>query len=113
MTPIELDIKVEWRYDGEYIPAVINAPPEYCHPAEYPSIEIDKVMYDVTSEEIEVTSEDEQKIIDYIYKNEFGELETSFLFTFDCELDIDRTIKYNNQDITHLVEQDYINELFS
>ena len=112
MAQIEIDIKVEFHLDGEYIPAVRHKLPEDCHESVYPNVEIDKVMDDITGEEIKVTNEDEQKIIEHIEKNEL-EHETSFLFTFDCEVEIDRTIKYNGQDMTEFIEEDYINELFS
>ena len=113
MAQIEIDIKVEFHYEGEYHPEVTNALYENCYPAEYPDLIIDGIFDDVTGCEIKLTDDDEDKVINSIIEDELEPNEASFTFNFDCELDIDKTVSYNGQDVTEFVEDDYINELFS
>ena len=117
MASIEFDIICKWHSEGEYVPEKVNAPYEDCYPAEYPDIILDEVYFDGSEEPLKLTDDDYDVLFnlvaDHVQSADEVDDRISFTHSFDCELDIDKTVSYNGQDITEFVEEDYINELFS
>ena len=124
-----LELTVNWHADGEYIPAVTNALPEDCHPAEEPEIEIDDIL--LNGSKIELKDEHYDSVhemlcneIESWSRDNYQDSEVSITLE---DIKVHEVVKisncckngckkptgviYNGQDITALLSEDELKEI--